>query len=121
MTYTLTGITSLGTVSSEEQTKDSNLFQTPLPGSDSSQLIALDLFGAARTIIIKGTFAISDGTISTMIGQLDALVNGTQTTKIFHSDKSGSSYNVLVQTVRWSGGEGGVNLVEFEITMLEAR
>ena len=116
----LTGMTSLGTVKSERVNKDAQLFQMPLPRSDSNQLIALDLFGAQRTITIEGVYTVSDGTISTFVSQLDSLINGVQITRTYSSDTSGTTYNVFVQTVEWSRGEAEVNLVHYTITMLEA-
>ena len=46
--------TSIGTVNSEESNKDAQLFQMPIPLSDSTSTVMLDLFGASRTITIKG-------------------------------------------------------------------
>jgi hypothetical protein len=119
MTYTLTGLTSMGNITSEESTKDSQLFQMPIPLSDSSSAVMLDLFGASRTITVKGRYTTADGTISAFIAELDALVNGTQTTKVYHSDKTGGNYNVLVQSIRWSGEEAGINFVDYEIVLTE--
>lgn len=119
MSYTLTGLSSMGTVMSEESSKDAQLFQQPMPLSDSSSAIMLDLFGAGRTITIKGIYTIADGVISSFISELDSLISGNQGVKIYHSDKSGSNYNVLVQSVRWSGEEAGVNFVDYEISVVE--
>jgi hypothetical protein len=120
MTYTLDGLSSMGTVNKEESVKDANLFFTAMPGSDSANAIQLDIFGATRTITVSGIYASTDGTISTFVAALDALVNGAQTaTKTFHSDKSGVSYEVLVTSVTWTCEEGGVNKVEYTIVMQE--
>ena len=119
MAYTLSSITSLGTVINEESTKDSNLFFMTIPGSDSTSAFALDILGTQRTITIKGVFTSADGTISTMISQLDGLVNGTQTKRNYHSDKSGSTYGVYIQSVRWSSEEGAVSKLDYEIVMTE--
>lgn len=119
MTYSITGIASLGTVTSEESTKDAQLFQTPIPVSDSSAAIMLDLFGASRTITIKGRYTESDGDVAIFIFNIDSLVNGNQGVRIYHSDKSNSDYNVLIQSVNWSGEEAGVNFVDYTISMVE--
>jgi hypothetical protein len=119
MTYTLTGMSSLGTVTSEDSTKDAQLFQMPIPRSDSNAAIMLDLFGVNRTISIRGVFTGTTGEIATFIGQLDALANGVQTNKTYHSDKSNVSYTVLVQTVRWNAEEGAVTKVNYEINLIE--
>lgn len=116
----LTGISSLGTIISEERMKDAQLFQSPLPFTDSSSALILDLFGVQGTITVRGVFTTSDGTISTMIGQLDALVSGSQlgNRKTYVSDIS-STYYVYIQSVRWVFIEGSPNKVEYEISMIE--
>lgn len=121
MTYSLTNMTTLGTVNSEEVVKDAQLFQMPMPASNSSAALLLDLFGAFRTITIKGTFVVGDGglTIAQFIGQLDALANGNQAKRTYYSDKSATSYGVYVQTVRWSGEEAAVSQVDYELTLYE--
>ena len=121
MTYTLTGMSSLANIRNERSNKDAQLFQMPLPRTDSNQTLVLDLFGTIRTITIDGTFTTADGTISTFISQLDALISGSQTTKVFHSDKSGVNYNVIVTSVDWRSGEGEVNKVDYSISMIQTR
>jgi hypothetical protein len=117
--YSLTGLagTGMGTVKSEESRKDAGLFQQPMTGSDSSAAILLDLFGASRTINISGIYTTTDGTLTTFIAALDALVNGAQTQKTFVSGKSGATYYVLVTSVSWSAAEGDVSSVSYTIDM----
>jgi hypothetical protein len=115
----------LGTVTSEESTKDAQLFQIPIPASNSSSLIALDLFGASRTINISGTWTSSDSsgsdnTIALFIAWLDGLVNGAQPTRNYVSATSGSTYKVFVQSVKWSVEGGDVSHIKYDISMLEA-
>lgn len=119
MAYSLTGMTSLGTIQSEDRSKDAQLFQMPLPRQNSQNSVLADIFGVSGTIRISGTFTVSDGTISTFISQLEGLITGTQTARTFHSDKSNSNYTVLIQTISWKSAEAGVNLVEYEISMIE--
>lgn len=120
MTYTLDGMSSLGTVTNEESTKDAGLFQQPLPASNSSSAILIDIFGTSRTITVSGIFTGTTGDIQTFISELDALVNGTQTsTKTFHSDKSNANYEVLINSVSWSSEEGAVGKINYNITMTE--
>lgn len=120
--YSLTGLVGMGTVTNESSTKDSGLFQTPMPYADSDDAIMLDMFGASRTITVSGVFATGDGSYSTnalAIAALDALINGQQTSKTFVSGKSGSSYTVLVQSVEWKSDEGDVNKVTYTIVLTE--
>lgn len=120
MAYTLTGMTSLGTVTSERSNKDAQLFQMPIPRTDSNKLIALDIFGVQRTINIDGVYTTTDGTIATFISQLDDLVNGIQTSKTYASDTSGTSYTVFVQTAEWKREPAEVVMISYSISMLEA-
>lgn len=120
--YSLTGLAGMGTVISEESSKQSGLFQSALPGTDSSDAFLMDLFGASRTITISGKFVQGDSgyaTIALFIAALDGLINGSQSAKSFVSGKSGVTYTVLVDNVTWSSEEGGVNLVEYTISMIE--
>lgn len=119
MAYSLTGLSGFGTIISEDSGKDSSLFQQPIPLSDSSSAILLDLFGASRRISIKGVYTSADGTIATFIGELDGLIDGEQTAKTYHSDKSGLSYTVLVDHVSWNVEEGEVNKVNYTIELIE--
>lgn len=120
MTYSiLPNISNLGTVNKEESSKDAGLFFMPMPTKNSDGAIQLDIFGATRTITINGIFTSGDGSISDFIIALDNLVNGEQSVKTYHSDKSGVDYYVLVSGVRWEAEEGGVNKVNYVIMMQE--
>lgn len=119
MTYTLGAITDLGTVQKEDFTKDAQLFQQAIPASDSDDAIIIDLFGVIRNISLSGVYTTANGTISTFIGLLDGLVNGTQSKIVFHSDKSEQDYNVIVNRVNWNSEEGEVNKVNWSIDLIE--
>ena len=121
MTYGLTGMTTLGTVTSEESSKDAQLFQQPLPTYNSSQAVLLDIFGASRTITISGVHVSGDGSKTTaqFIAELDGLISGSQTSRTYTSDKSATTYKVLVQTVSWKSEEGAPLKTEYTITMVE--
>jgi len=121
MAYSLTnnsgGAVDLGVVTDEDINKDAQLFQMPLPATDSSGLVGLDLFGATKTITIKGKYV---GTaISTFVAQIQGLVSGTQNIKTYVSDTAGS-LKVLVQNVRWNYETGVPNVINYELSMLEA-
>lgn len=119
MVYSLTGtpvsMTTLGIVTSEEIKKDANLFQQPMPLYPTKSLVAIDFFGAMRTIVIEGTYtptaanefgintisgyAFASGSVTDdmrrqaniecFINELDNLVCGQQITLVYHSDSSG--------------------------------
>lgn len=112
----------MGNVTSEESVKDAGLFQQPLPASDSSSQVLIDIFGTSRTITINGKFSVGDtgyATIALFIAALDALANGAQSAKTFVSGRSGVSYTVLVTNATWKGEEGSPNQIEYTITMVE--
>lgn len=116
---TLTNVSSLGVVKSESFSKDSNLFKQPLPRSNSTASIVLDLFGAGATITISGAYTTSHGTISTMVTELKALIDGQQTRRTYTSDVSGT-YNIYVTSVKFDVQEGaGTTTINYEIEMME--
>lgn len=119
--YALDGLNSLGIVTKETQEKSCNLFYMPMPGSDSSSAILIDLFGSSRDITIEGVYPSSDTTysIANFIIALDALVNGSQTIQHFTSGKSGVQYHVLIDSVSWEAEEGNVSAVKYTIRMKE--
>lgn len=117
MTYTLAGLTSMGTVTSEEITKNAGLFKMPIPMGNSNDNIILDLFGASMSIVVQGKYCASDGTIATFISQLEALTINQTSTKAYHSDKANANYNCYVDTVSWNSIEAGVNYVEYTINL----
>ena len=123
MSYEIDGW-SLATVRKISSRKDSQLFQMPMPASDSSAAVVLDLFGASRTIIINCTYMGTEDECKIYIGQLDNLVNGNQSVKIFHSDISPGSdgsgnYNVYVLDIQWEYVEAAVGYVNFSISLME--
>jgi len=119
----ITGLQSMGTVIQEYSTKDAGLFTNAMPMQDSSSQLILDIFGATRTINIKGVYTIGDSpaypTIASFIADLDNLVNGSQTMKTYVSDKSGASYTGLVSSVYWNADSGNPNQVDYTITFIQ--
>lgn len=116
------GLTNMGTVTSEDSSLDSGLFNQPMPSSPSSQSLSFDLFGATRVITIKGKYTLGQtghATVAAFCNALDALVNGAQTSVVYTSDKTGVSYTGLIQRVNWSADSGGVNYVDYIIEFIE--
>jgi len=118
---TATGLSGMGVVTKEEHTKDAGLFNQPLPGSGSEDVILLDIFGATRNITVNGVFVDGTGGVSltTFIGYLDGLVHGSQTGFVYTSDKSGHTYNVLIIGISWNAEEGAVGKVDYTFRMVE--
>lgn len=108
----------MGTVTNEKVNKDSQLFQQPLPGSDSSSTIVLDLFGAAKTITIDGEFY-DETNMAEFLTELEGLVNGDQTHYHWTSDAIGTTINVCVLTVSWQYIGGEPTHITYTINMIQ--
>jgi hypothetical protein len=119
--YSLTGMTTLGTVTKCVTTKDSGLFEQALPASDSSEQILIDLFGCTRKISLEGTFVSGQGgkTVTQFIEELNALQTGNQATSTFVSGQNGVPYNVYIVSVEYSDDEANPNSVDYRIEMSE--
>lgn len=118
----------IGVVQSEEVTKDAQLFQMPMPMQDSNKAIVMDLFGAAKTITIKGTYT-SDiiQHLVIFVNQLHSYCNGKQNAILYQSgfyyDINGSVITypkVFVTSVAWNYESGSPNTLSYTIVMQEA-
>lgn len=109
----------LGTVTSEESMKSSNLFNTPLPFSDSSEALIMDLMGTSRTITLTGvkTGAVAD--LRTFVNNIEAVQNGAQTGYTFVSSWTGASKTVLIQDFTHSKSYGNESEVSYTLVMIE--
>ena len=112
--------TSLGNIQNETQTKDSNLINFPLPASDSSAAILLDLLGTTRTINIDGIKSGSAATLNTFITTIEALIAGTQTGVTYVSSLSTfSSKKVFVNSFTWSYVKGDPSKISYSLQLTE--
>jgi hypothetical protein len=125
MAYTL-GTVTFTTIKKEKSRKDSQLFSTPLPGSDSDETIVLDLFGANRTIDLEGTYVGTAAEIKTFIDAFDGLITGDTTAAIiYHTDTSNGhdgagNYHVYVQTTEWEFEDGVPGKINFTASLIES-
>ena len=119
MAYTLAG-TTLPNLKKLGSTKDAQLFHQPLPGSDSSSAIILDLFGCTRTLTLSGKKVDTEANCATFISWLDGLLTGSQSPVVLHVDISNLDYNVLISSIGWDYSEGEVGIVEYTISVIEA-
>ena len=118
----LTGLSGMGTITSERNVKDAGLFQQPLPFTDSSQQVLLDIFGASRTITIEGTYITGDAgyaSVLLFITDFDKLVSGKQTSKNYTSDKDGVTYSCMVTSAERKANSGDPNSIDYTITLVE--
>ena len=111
---------SLGQVQSETQSKDSGLFQFPMPTSDSNEAFLLDLFGVMRTITVDGIF---EGTLAeqnTFITDIEGIENGSQSPVSFvSSHTSYAAKNVLVQNFNWTVSKANPGYITYSLTLIE--
>ncbi len=115
------GVIDLGAIQSEEQSKDSGLFQFPRPRADSNLAVLLDIFGVMKTITLTG---IIEGTVAeqnTFIAAINAISDGEQISSTFTSSQTTSPANikVFIQNFRWTKQASDVNKLEYTLTLLE--
>lgn len=115
---TLAGV-DLGTVSDESSTKSSNLFNFPMPLSDSDQAILMDIFGTSRTITLSGvkTGVIAD--LRTFVNNIEALQNGEQSNLTFVSSWTNANKEVLIQDFTHTKIKADESLVGYNLTLVE--
>ena len=109
----------LGTVTSESSTKSSNLFNQPVPFSDSDEALIMDLMGTSRTITVSG---VKTGTISELrqfVSDIEGLQNGKQESLTFVSSWTNTNKNVLIQTFTHDKSEADENKVNYTLELLE--
>jgi len=114
---TLGGI-DLGDIQSEDQSKDSGLFQTPLPAADSDSAILIDIFGVFRTITVTGVITGVLATQTTFISSIEGIVNGSQSGSTFVST-TGNSYSVMVQNFSWTKAAADENKLSYTLTLFQ--
>jgi len=118
---TLGGI-DLGILDSEDQTKDSNLFNQPLPYSDSDDSLLMDLFGTGRSIVLSGVKkSTSRSDLQTFVADIESIQNGQQTGSTYIGELITASKTVLIQSFNWRWVAGDVQRVHYTITLLEGQ
>jgi hypothetical protein len=113
------GGTSLGYIRNEQQTKSSNLFNQPMPATDSSGALILDLFGVSRNISISGTVTGSVATIQAFINTLEGYQNGSQAVKSFVSSIHSAAKNVYINNFTWTYAEGKPTILNYTLDLIE--
>ncbi|MCP6727483.1 MAG: hypothetical protein KJI69_05745 [Patescibacteria group bacterium] len=112
--------TNLGNIQTETQNKDSSLFNQPLPGSDSSTSILLDLFGVTRTISIDGIKSGTAAALNTFITVIEALIAGGQSGVTFVSSLSTfANKTVFVKSFNWDYVKGDPNKISYRLELTE--
>ncbi|MCK4827668.1 hypothetical protein KA005_68710 [bacterium] len=109
----------LGEVKTESHTKSSNLFNQPLPYSDSDAALIMDLMGTNRTITIMG---VKTGTIAaqrTFIAAIEAKQNGAQSGMTFVSSWTNMSKTVLIQDFTHDKKGADESEVSYTLVLIE--
>lgn len=115
------GVIDLGIVNSESQNKDSGLFQSPIPGRDSTGAILIDVFGTFRSITLNGTFEGTNIEQDTFIDAIESICDGSQISSTFVSSKKPEPRNVFIQTFNWEVVEAVPDKIVYTLTLLEGR
>lgn len=113
------GAKSLGTVKTETSIKSSNLFNQPIPYSDSDAALIMDLMGTSRTITITG---VKNGTVvqlRTFVTDIEGLQNGAQSSLTFVSSWTNVNKNVLIQDFEHTKEEADENKINYTLTLIE--
>ena len=109
----------LGDVSSESSTKSSNLFNQPMPFSDSDAALLMDLMGMSRTITVTGKKTGTVAQMRTFITDIEGLQIGSQSGLTFVSSWTNVSKTVLIQDFTWDKSEADENKVNYVLTLVE--
>jgi len=115
------GSKSLGTVNSESSTKSSNLFNQPIPFSDSDATLIMDLMGTSRTITVTGVKTGTVAELRTFVTDIEGLQNGEQSSLTFVSSWTNVNKNVLIQEFTHDKSEADENRVSYTLTLLEGQ
>lgn len=93
----------------------------PLPRSDSSDAILLDLFGTFKTITIDGIFEGTEAAQRTFITNIEAIANGAQDGSTFISSfiTSPASYSVLIQSFTWNKQAADISKIGYTLTLFQ--
>ena len=113
------GGVSLGDISSESSTKSSNLFQFPMPLSDSDEAILMDIFGTSRTITVDGVKVGAVATLRTFIEAIETIQNGQQSGSTFISSWTNSNKTVLIQDFTHTKSQADESKVGYTLTLTE--
>lgn len=109
----------LGTVTNEKSNKSSNLFNQPIPYSDSDATLLMDLMGTTRTITITGHKTGAVAALRTFVQNIEALQNGTQSGMTFVSSWTNSNKTCLIENFEHDKDQADENKVNYILTLIE--
>lgn len=111
----------LGTVSSETSAKSSNLFNFPMPLSDSDEAILMDIFGTSRIITLEGVKTGEIAELRTFVNNIEALQNGQQDNLTFVSSWTNSDKEVLIQDFSHTKVSADESKVGYSLSLVEGQ
>ena len=114
---TLAG-TDLGIVKREGHTRNSGLFNMPMPLGDSDDALLADLMGTTRTITIDGEFTGNQTAQDAFIDAIEGIQNGNQSSSSFVSDRKGT-FDVIISDFSYTFEEGAITKVNYTLTLIE--
>lgn len=110
----------MGNIQTEDQIKDTSLFNQILPTFDSDKSVLLDIFGVSRTITITGIFTGTTTALNTFITAIETIANGSQTGVTFASSLTTfANKKVFVKNFRWSFIKGTPNKIDYSLELIE--
>ena len=110
---------SLGTIKTESSIKNSNLFNQPIPYSDSDAALIMDLMGTSRTITVSGVKNGAVAALRTFVTDIEGLQNGEQASLTFVSSWTNVNKNVLIQDFEHTKDEADENKINYTLTLIE--
>lgn len=110
----------LGYIRSESLPKTTDLFNTPLPASDSDELVALDIFGTVRRITISGTITGDMTNLQTFLTNMDSLQDGKQNLMTYTSSIHPTTLNVYITNFNPTYSEAQPTILNYQLELLEA-
>lgn len=115
---TLNGI-NLGAIE-EDSVKDSNLFNSAMPLSDSDEAFLIDIMGTTRTITLNGTYvAATQADVLAWALSIEALQNGNQPGYSYVGEFDTTPKTVCIQSFHWKRVAGATNSVNWDMTLME--
>ncbi len=109
----------LGTVTSENSTKSTALFNQPIPFSDSDASLIMDLMGTSRTITVTGVKNGAVAALRTFITDIEGLQTGQQSSLTFVSSWTNVNKNCLIESFTHDKISADESKVTYTLVLVE--
>lgn len=111
----------LGDCQTESQSKESNLFNFPIPYRDSTDSVLADLMGTSRNITLSMKFIGTVSELRTFVGQIEGIQDGQQSGSSYTGTLIVTSKTVLIQTFNWDYEKANLNTLNYTLTLVEGK